>query len=382
MGGKNIVNKLLVGGIILVLFAVSVFFGVWVDRSLGVGFLDKFLPASRITQNVVGQKIVNEESTVIDVVDKVSPSVVTVSVTTPKQQVLQFSPFGGFSQGFTGGDNQDIGTGFIVSQDGLIVTNKHVVSDTSATYKVITKDDKEYDVKEINKDPNNDIAILKIDASGLAPITLGDSSNLKVGQFVVAIGTALGEFRDTVTTGVVSGLGRGITAGSAFEGYVERLDNVIQTDAAINPGNSGGPLLDSSGNVIGINVAVAQGANNIGFAIPVNVVKDALSQFRANGKFPGRAFLGVRYQAIAKSSAIMNNVPQGMYVVDVVSGSPAEDAGVKVDDIITKIDGQELNDKNSLTDIISKKKPGDKITLDIWRDGQTLQATATLSESV
>jgi serine protease Do len=316
---------------------------------------------------------------VIDVVDKVSPSVVTISVITPKQTILQFSPFGGFSQGFRGGENQDIGTGFIVSSDGLIVTNKHVVSDTTATYKVITKDNKEYDAKEINRDPNNDIAIVKIDAMGLTPVELGDSGNLKVGQFVIAIGTALGEFRDTVTTGVVSGLGRGITAGSAFEGYVERLDNVIQTDAAINPGNSGGPLLNSLGEVIGINVAVAQGANNIGFAIPVNVVKDALNQFKANGKFPERAFLGVRYYVIQKSSAIMNNVPQGMYVVDIVAESPAEDAGVKVDDIIVKVDGKEMTDQNLLTDIISEKKPGDKITLDIWRNGQTLQITATLS---
>jgi serine protease Do len=259
------------------------------------------------------------------------------------------------------------------------VTNKHVVSDTAATYKVITKDNKEYDAKEINRDPNNDIAIVKIDAMGLTPVELGDSGNLKVGQFVIAIGTALGEFRDTVTTGVVSGLGRGITAGSAFEGYVERLDNVIQTDAAINPGNSGGPLLNSLGEVIGINVAVAQGANNIGFAIPVNVVKDALNQFKANGKFPERAFLGVRYYVIQKSSAIMNNVPQGMYVVDIVAESPAEDAGVKVDDIIVKVDGKEMTDQNLLTDIISEKKPGDKITLDIWRNGQTLQITATLS---
>jgi S1-C subfamily serine protease len=230
---------------------------------------------------------------VIDVADRASPSVVTVSVKTPRQRVLQFSPFGGFSEGFRGGEDQDIGSGFVVSENGLIVTNKHVVSDTSATYKVITKEDKEYEVKEISRDPSNDIAVLKIDASSLKPIELGDSSDLKVGQFVIAIGTALGEFRHTVTTGVVSGLGRGITAGSSFEGYVERLDNVIQTDAAINPGNSGGPLLNSAGQVIGINVAIAEGANNIGFAIPVNIVKEALKVFNSTGKFPAKAFLGL-----------------------------------------------------------------------------------------
>ena len=208
-------------------------------------------------KSVQTQTIVEEESAVINVVEKTSPSVVTVSAKTASRRILEFSPFGGITPRQQGGEPQDIGSGFIVSADGLVVTNKHVVSVANASYKVITKDNKEYDVKEINRDPANDIAILKIDASGLSPVELGDSTNLKVGQFVIAIGTALGEFRHTVTTGVISGLGRGITAGSALEGFVERLDDVIQTDAAINPGNSGGPLMNSSGQVIGINVAVA-----------------------------------------------------------------------------------------------------------------------------
>lgn len=231
------------------------------------------------------QKVVTEESVVIDVAEKASPSVVTVSAKSQRRRVIGFDLFGGFSSRIEGGTPQDIGTGFVVSEDGLIVTNKHVVSSTDLEYKVITKDGKEHDIKSISRDPSNDIAVLKIDPSAssgqaLQAVELGNSENLKIGQFVIAIGTALGEFRHTVTTGIISGLGRGITAGSAFEGYVEELDNVIQTDAAINPGNSGGPLLNSAGQVIGINVAVAQGAQNIGFAIPVNVVKDALSQYK------------------------------------------------------------------------------------------------------
>lgn len=370
----------------LVVFSL-VFTGVFLDRLFNFRFLNKILP-QRQGQTLVGtnQKILNEESVVIDVAEKASPSVVTVSIKTPQQKVLEFSPLFGLRQGVQGGQEQDIGTGFIVSEDGLVLTNKHVVSDTNASYKVITNDNKEYEVKEISRDPSNDIAILKINPADhpekkLKVLELGDSSNLKVGQFVIAIGTALGEFRHTVTTGVVSGLGRGIVAGSVYEGYVERLDNVIQTDAAINPGNSGGPLLNSAGQVIGINVAVAQGAQNIGFAIPVNVIKDSLSKFKQTGKFPAKPFLGVRYQMIDKQTAIMNEVPQGAYVIDVVSGSPADEAGIKVDDIIVKIDDKKLDSDNALADIIASKKPGDKVNLDVWRNGQEMTVAATLAEA-
>ncbi len=363
--------------------------GAVADRVLNLDFLNRFLPKESKNLRVgtaIDQKVVNEESVVISVAEKVSPSVVTVSIKTPQREVIQFSPFFGFRRGVEGGTDQDIGSGFIVSENGLVVTNKHVVSNTQAKYKIITKDDKEYDIKEISRDPSNDIAILKIDPrdhpdTKLKPVELGDSSNLKVGQFVIAIGTALGEFRHTVTTGVVSGLGRGIVAGSVYEGYVERLDNVIQTDAAINPGNSGGPLLNSAGQVVGINVAVAQGAQNIGFAIPVNVFKDSLSKFNETGKFPAKPFLGVRYQIIDKRTALTNSVPQGAYVIEVVGGSPAEEAGVLVDDIIVEIDGQKLDSDKSLSDIVSSKKPGDKIKLLIWRNGEEKELTATLGEA-
>lgn len=353
--------------------------GVYIGRKVKNKILDKLLPYAGA---VLEQRVINEESAVIDIADKSSQSVVTVSIKTPQRQVLQFSPFGGFTQGVQGGEQQDIGTGFIVSKDGQIVTNKHVVS-AQGTYKVVTKDDKEYDVVSINKDPNNDIAILKIDlpaGSQVQPLELGNSDNLKVGQFVVAIGTALGEFRHTVTTGVVSGLGRGITAGSAYEGFVEQLDNVIQTDAAINPGNSGGPLINSAGQVIGINVAVAQGAQNIGFAIPINIVKKALSEFNQNGKFIGKAYLGVKYEMIPLSTAILNKIPQGAYVAEIVPGSPAESAGLKVDDIITKLDGKDLKNETVLSDVVADKKPGDKIEMEVYRGEETINLTATLSE--
>jgi len=370
-------RKILIFTAIVIILLAAIGGGAVADRLWGFKPLDKLFPKAGFR---VDTRILTEESVVIKVAEDVSPSVVTVSVQTPQRRILEFSPFGGFTQRIQDGEPQDIGTGFIVSADGLIVTNKHVVSTTNASYKIVTKDNKEYEVKEISRDPSNDIAILKIEATGLKPVELGDSGNLKAGQFVIAIGTALGEFRHTVTTGVISGLGRGITAGSAFEGYVERLDDVIQTDAAINPGNSGGPLLNSAGQVIGVNVAVAQGAQNIGFAIPINTVKDALTTFKTTGKFPAKPYLGVQYQMISQQAAVLNNVPQGAYVVSVIAGSPAESAGIKVNDIITKFDGQELTEEDTLADAIKKKSSGEKIDLEIWRGGETLQLSATLSE--
>jgi len=352
--------------------------GALADRLFGLKPLDLILPRGASTFRL-DQRILTEESVVIDVAERASPSVVTVSIQTPKRRILELSPFGGFSSRVEGGTPQDIGTGFIVSEDGLIVTNKHVVSE-DATYKVVTKDGQEFEVTQISRDPSNDIAVIKINASDLTPVELGDSGNLKVGQFVIAIGTALGEFRHTVTTGVISGLGRGITAGSVYQGFVERLDDVIQTDAAINPGNSGGPLLNSAGQVIGVNVAVASDAQNVGFALPINVVKDALNQYKETGKFASKPYLGVEYQMIPKDTAILNNVPQGAYVVNVVEGSPAESAGIEPEDIITKMVGEELTEENTLADVIVKSKPGEVVSLEIWRDGQTLTLSATLSE--
>lgn len=371
-------KKVLVLILVFIITAGVLVAGAAIDRLVDIKPLNKYFPSKTSTK----VEVVSQGGDVSGVVKVVGPSVVTVSAVAPVRQVIQFSPFGGFTRGTQGGTESDIGSGFVVTPDGLIVTNKHVVADTSLSYKVSTSDGKTYDVKEISRDPSNDIAVLKIDAAGLTPVQLGDSSNLEVGQFVIAIGTALGEFRNTVTTGVISGLGRGISAGSTYQGYVERLDNVIQTDAAINPGNSGGPLLNAKGEVIGVNVAVAEGANNIAFSIPINTVKSELDTFKSTGKFPAKAYLGVEYQVLTQQAALLNSVPQGMYVVSVISGSPAEKAGILTGDIIYKIDGSPIGtDSDSLSKLISGKKPGDSLSMDIWRNGESTNLKVTLTES-
>lgn len=331
-------------------------------------------------------KIVTEESVVIDTVKKVQPSVVTVAGEQPtSDNSFNFGPFSIFGlpgprQSDEPSSPQAIGSGFVVSEDGLIITNKHVVSDRQIKYQIITASDKTYPVERIYRDPLNDVAILKITppSAGLKPVTLGDSQNLQVGQFVIAIGTALGEFRSTVTTGVISGLGRGITAGSEFEGFIERLDNVIQTDAAINPGNSGGPLLNSKAQVIGVNTAVASSGQNIGFALPINIIKDSLKNFNENGQF-SRPYLGIAYKILNRQIALANDVPQGAYVQDVIEDSPAQKAGITRGDIIILLDGKKIGgDKNEIATIIAKKKIGDTVKISVWRNGKTLEVTTTL----
>lgn len=331
--------------------------------------------------------LINTEDNVINISEKASKSVVTVSIKR-KAQTLRQSPFDMFGFGMpvpsqdetpTDLKNQDIGTGFVVdSKAGLILTNKHVISDTDSEYFVEDQEGKEYPIKNLYRDPANDIGIIRIDAQ-LPGLELGDSDSLKVGQSVVAIGTALGEFRHTVTTGVISGLGRGITASDGYGFSSERLDNVIQTDAAINPGNSGGPLLNSQGQVIGVNSAVAGNAQNIGFAIPINVIKESLKNFNESGKFE-RPFFGVQYQMIPQKTAIMNSLPEGAYVVDVVPGSSASDAGLKTEDVITKFGDTDIKEKTDLAKIINQKKIGDKVKVEYWRNGEKNSVEITLKE--
>ena len=372
------IKGVLVGFAAVAVIVVAGLGGALADRLFVIKPLDVLLGRQE-GQTGASRQVLKEESVVIDVAERVSPSVVTVSIQTPERRVLQFDPFNGFRSSVQGGVPQDIGSGFIVSDNGLVITNKHVV-DSGGSYKVITKDGEEHEVKAIHKDPSNDLAILETDISGVTPLKLGSSDELKVGQFVIAIGTALGEFRHTVTTGVVSGLGRGITAGSAYEGYVERLDNVIQTDAAINPGNSGGPLLNSAGEVVGVNVAVASGAENIGFALPVDILKDGIEQYKSSGTFASKAFLGVEHTSITREAAILNEIPQGAYVSGVVPGSSAESAGIIEGDIITKVGGESVSDSDDgLSGLIAKHKVGDKVKIEIWRDGETLTVEATLS---
>ena len=375
--------KKLIGLVIILLLVLLIWTG-------GETYAPSLL--ARITHSSVSTiapvKVESEESVTINAVKKIGPSVVTVEEISSVQgnnQSFGFGPFSIFGQAPQDNSQpQSIGSGFIVNSDGLIVTNKHVVADTSGKYEVVTANDKKYDITKIYRDPLNDIAILKIDPSqnngnALQPVVLGNSSNLQVGQFAIAIGTALGEFRNTVTTGVISGLGRGIQAGDTYQGYVEQLDNVIQTSAPINPGNSGGPLVNSNAQVIGVNTAVAQNGQNIGFALPINVVKQSLNNFNQTGQF-NRPYLGVAYKFVPKNIALLNGVVAGAYVQDVVSGSPAESAGVQVGDIITKVDGVTIDEqKNSLAAIISNKKIGDSITLSIWRNSSTMDLKATLT---
>ncbi len=331
--------------------------------------------------------IIQDESNITNVVEEALPSVVTIGIRTTattgsRIEIDPFNPFSPFREipGQTQRVERNIGSGFIISIDGLIITNRHVVGDTEAAYRVLTNDNKEYDVEKIYRDPLNDLAILKINTQGLRALPLGDSSNLKLGQTAIAIGTPLGEFTNTVTVGVISGLGRGVVAGSPLEGFVEKLDNVIQTDAAISPGNSGGPLLDSVGNVIGVNTAVAVSGENLGFAIPSNVVRSLIDSFERRGGSFERPYIGVRYRIIDKKTAVLNELVEGAFVVEVIENSPADKVGILEEDIIVEFDGKKItaDDEESLTKAILEKNVGARVPVTIWRDGKTQKLTLTL----
>ncbi|MFH1426958.1 MAG: trypsin-like peptidase domain-containing protein [Patescibacteria group bacterium] len=342
---------------------------------------------------------INEESAVISAVEKVSPAVVSIIVTKDLPIIERYytNPFGSdFFQDFFGDSFGDFfgvpqyrqqgtekteiggGSGFIVSADGYIITNKHVVIDEEAEYTVLMNDETKHEAKILALDPVNDLAILKIEGSNFPTVELGDSTDLKVGQSVIAIGNALGEFRNTVSTGVISGLARSVTAGGAGIGS-EQLIGVIQTDASINPGNSGGPLLNIAGQVIGINTAIAQNAENIGFAIPVNEIKNTYESVKQYGRII-RPWLGVRYVQINKTIADENNlsVDYGALIVRgeqrtdlaVIPGSPADKAGLKENDMILEIDDKKVDENNPLAITISKHKAGDEVSLKILRQGE------------
>lgn len=377
----------LVGLAVSLLVLVSALSGALADRLFVFKPLNALVPRagqlfspSSDTTNFT--PVTDQENLIVSTSAKAKQSVVTVSVkktvSTPNQ--LFFSPFGEFFAPSPESESiqRDIGTGFVISQDdGLVVTNKHVVSDVQAQYQLFDSEGKEYEVQKIYRDPANDIAILQTSAR-LPALPLADSDQIQVGQTVIAIGTALGEFRHTVTTGVVSGLGRGIEASSGFES--ERLDNLIQTDAAINPGNSGGPLLNARGEVIGVNVAVAV-AENIGFAIPINTVKASVENFNSTGQFD-RPLLGIRYKVIPRETALLNDVPEGAYIIEVMPGSSAAEAQLQTGDIITKIEGQAVKESDgSIATIINTKKIGQTVSLEYWRNGQTATATITLKGS-
>jgi len=335
----------------------------------------------------------SQEEATIKVVNEVSPAVVSIIITKdlPVFEEYYISPFEEFfGQPFfefkipqykqKGTQKQEIGggTGFIVSEDGMILTNAHVVSDKEADYTVLTNDGKKYPAKVLALDSIRDLAVIKIegDLKPFPTVKLGDSDKLQIGQSVIAIGNVLGEFRNSVSVGVISGLGRTVTASGG--GMVETQEDVIQTDAAINRGNSGGPILNLKGEVIGVNFAMAEAAENIGFAIPINKAKKDIEQVKTLGKivYP---FLGVRYVLITENIQKENNlsVDYGAWVrkgeggeAAIFPGSAAEKIGLKEGDIILEFNGEKITTENSLAKIIMKYNPGDKVTLKILREGK------------
>lgn len=358
--------------IVAIILGALVGLGLYQASSKGLLPLNNSLTLGGNSNTERNVTVIKEENAVIDAVAKASPSVVAIGAT--QQALNPFDPFSAPS-----GQNNTIGTGFVVSDKGIIVTNKHVVSDTSLKYNVVTGDGKKFQITKIYRDLVLDLAIVQIDGTDLKALELGDSSKLKVGQTMIAIGNALGRFTNTVTTGVVSGLGRRVVAGDPYSGSVESLDNLIQTDAAINPGNSGGPLLNSAGQVIGMNVATTEGAQNIGFAIPINSIKKISDEFVNKGTV-SRPFLGISYRFISKDIALLKELPQGAYVQQIVPGSPAEKAGLADGDIVTKINDQPVDSESKISDVISSKQIGDKIVMSVWRNNKEIQITTTLQE--
>lgn len=318
-----------------------------------------------------------EEEAVIATYEGLLPSVVSILITERVSNDL-----GEVSLQETGG-----GTGFFVSADGYIITNKHVVSQQNVNYTVITNTGKEYVGSVLARDPLFDIAILKVEGSGFKPAKLGDSDKLRIGQTVIAIGNVLTEFQNSVTRGIISGVGRTITASGSD--LTETIEGAIQTDASINPGNSGGPLVNLKGEVIGINTAIYRSGEALGFAIPVNTAKNALDKFKKFGEIT-RTFLGVRYIMLNRYLSFANKLPvrEGAYVMlpqpggdpTVIPDGPADTAGIQPGDVILEVDGKKLTALNSLSSAISKYDPNTEVTLKVLRAGVEHLLKATLGE--
>jgi len=365
--------------------------------------------ASTILKNEYTPQTSQEEA-IINAVKNFSPAVVSIIITkdVPIMEQYFYNPFGdngpfniqvpGYRQNGTQKQTVGGGTGFLIASDGMILTNKHVVSDDTADYTVFTNDGKSYPANVLARDPVQDLAIIKIDqektinkdgsfsVKSFPAVKLGDSDKLQIGQTVIAIGNALGEFRNTVSVGVVSGLGRTISASGG--GISETLEDIIQTDAAINAGNSGGPLLNLAGEVIGIDTAMVEQAQSIGFAIPINKAKRDIEQVKTLKKivYP---FLGVRYVIINDQIQKDNNldVAYGAWIqkgsqgeAAVSTGSAAEKAGLKEGDIILEFNNEKITADNDLTKILEKYNPGDKITLKVLRDKKEQNIEVVLGE--
>lgn len=361
------------------------------------------LSPGAVSDNLAKAKdqVVVEDSAAVDAVAKATPAVVSIIVTQDLSKLYnrpgQRSPWDDFffsfplDQATPPSGKQEIGggTGFIITTDGLIITNRHVVESEGAEYTVILNDDTRYEAQVLARDTVNDIAVLKIKADNLPVLDLGDSDQIKIGQTVIAIGNSLGEFRNTVTKGVVSGINRRVVAGDG-SGSSEVIEEAIQTDAAINSGNSGGPLLDLFGKVVGVNTAVSREGQLIGFAIPINAVKSIIQSVQKYGRII-RTFLGVRYVLLNKDIAQANNitdVADGALIVRgeartdlaVTPGSPADKAGLVENDIILEVEGEKVTVENTLTSLLNKYKVGDKVKLKVYHKGSIKEVEVELAE--
>ena len=402
---NNNINTLLygfaagiVGSALLLLIAAAI---LWQNR---IGFIHQ------LSKNYYGQSqndsfksfpgdngkaiLFPQETLVVEAVNKANPAVVSIVISKDVPIIIEryheespFNDFFGdefFNFSFpqyreNGTERREVGggSGFLVSSDGYIATNRHVVDDKKAEYTVFTNDGEKHEAKVVARDPVFDLAVIKIEGGDYPFLEFGDSDVLQVGQSVIAIGNALAEFRNTVSVGVISGLARSIVAGDGM-GRSEQLDQVIQTDAAINPGNSGGPLLNLKGQVVGINVAVVQGSENIGFALPSNSAKGVIESVKKTGKII-RPQLGVRYIQITPEIAKKNNltVEYGALIsrgetredLAVLPGSPADKAGLVENDIIMEIDGVKLTSEKNLSSIIRIKNVDDIVELKVLHKG-------------
>ena len=333
------------------------------------------------------------KSPIVEIAKRVCPAVITVLVSRdlPKAESFYSFPYAGkdkkmkWEKTKIGG-----GSGFIVSENGYVFTSNHVVSDTTSDYTVVLDPKHKYPVKVLSRNPINDTAVLKIEGERFPYLELADSNKIDLGEEVLAVGNALGEFTDTLSAGIVSGLSRFITAFGGIENQMQNLRGLIQTDAAINPGNSGGPLINMEGKVIGINTAMIAGAQNIGFAIPINYAKKDLEEVKKYGKII-MPFLGVKYVLISKEMAEANklSVNDGALVVrealgepPVIKDSAADRAGIKEWDIILECDGQKITTKNPLANILQKCKIGSQTNLKILRDKKELNLKVKLEEKI
>lgn len=329
-------------------------------------FLQEETPVTFNYGNGDGNSASFVEGSIAEVANRLAPAVVSILVEGRSSSV-------------------SAGTGMIITSDGYVLTNKHVV-DGARSITIITDNNDTYEnVKLVGTDPINDVAILKVNAKDLPTVTLGDSKTIIIGQQVIAIGNALGQYQNTITSGIISGLGRSLTAYSSDYSMSEELSDMIQTDAAINAGNSGGPLVNAAGEVIGINTAVSSEGSNLGFAIPISSVKGLIKSVIEEGHVT-RSYAGVRYFNITPDIAIEYDLPvtSGAYLFTdssesaVIEGSPAADAGLETGDIITKVNGISIGRSGSFSSLLGEYAPGDTVQLEILRDGETKTLKLTL----